>query len=147
MTTTTTDSVYGKAYGGSAPENYQRYFVPVIGGPLAEDLVVEAALRPGERVLDVACGTGVVARLAAARVGPGGTVAALDLNPAMLSVARSVPSAGAAIRWYKTSANRSRCRTRRSTSCCVSWDSNSWWARAPRCEKCAAGWRPAAACS
>jgi ubiquinone/menaquinone biosynthesis C-methylase UbiE len=104
MTTPTTDSVYGKAYGGSAPENYQRYFVPVIGGPFAEDLVAEAALRPGERALDVACGTGVVARLAAERIGPSGTVAALDLNPAMLSVARSVPSTGAAIRWYETSA-------------------------------------------
>jgi ubiquinone/menaquinone biosynthesis C-methylase UbiE len=104
MTTTTTGSVYGKAYGGSAPENYQRYFVPVIGGPFAEDLIAEAALRPGERVLDVACGTGVVARLAAERVGPRGTVAAVDLNPAMLSVARSVPSTGAAIRWCETSA-------------------------------------------
>ena len=104
MTTTTTGSVYGEAYGGSAPETYQRYFVPAIAGPFAEDLVVEAALRPGERVLDVACGTGVVARLAAERVGPSGTVAALDLNPAMLSVARSVPSTGAAIRWYETPA-------------------------------------------
>lgn len=102
--TTTTDSVYGKAYGGSAPGNYQRYFVPAIGGPFAEDLIADAALRPGERVLDVACGTGVVARLAAERVLPNGTVAALDLNPAMLSVARSVPSTGAAIRWYETSA-------------------------------------------
>jgi ubiquinone/menaquinone biosynthesis C-methylase UbiE len=104
MTTTTTDSAYGKAYGGSAPENYQRYFVPVIGGPFAEDLIAEAALHPAERVLDVACGTGVVARLAAGRVGQSGTVAALDLNPAMLSVARSVPSCGATIRWYETSA-------------------------------------------
>jgi ubiquinone/menaquinone biosynthesis C-methylase UbiE len=104
MTKTTTDSVYGKAYGRSAPENYQRPFVPVVGAPFAADLIAEASLRPGERVLDVACGTGVVARLAAERVGPGGTVAALDLNPAMLSVARSVPSAGAAIRWYETSA-------------------------------------------
>jgi SAM-dependent methyltransferase len=87
MATTTTDSVYGTAYGGSAP-----------------DLIAEAALRPGERVLDVACGTGVVARLAAERLGASGTVGALDLNPAMLSVARSVPPTGAAIRWYETSA-------------------------------------------
>jgi ubiquinone/menaquinone biosynthesis C-methylase UbiE len=101
---TTTESIYGKAYGGSAAENYQRYFVPAIGGPFAEDLIVEAALHRGQRVLDVACGTGVVARLAAERVGPSGTVAALDINPAMLSVARSVPSRGAAIRWYETSA-------------------------------------------
>jgi SAM-dependent methyltransferase len=104
MTATATGSVYGKTYGGSAPENYQRYFVPAIAGPFAEDLIAEAALRAGERVLDVACGTGVVARLAAERVGPSGMVAALDLNPAMLSVARSVPSSGAAIRWYETSA-------------------------------------------
>jgi ubiquinone/menaquinone biosynthesis C-methylase UbiE len=52
----------------------------------------------------VACGTGVVARLAAARVGPTGTVAAVDLNPAMLSVARSIPSSGVTVRWYETSA-------------------------------------------
>ena len=76
----------------------------MIGGPFAEDLVTEAALNPGERVLDVACGTGVVARLAAERVGRSGTVAALDLNPGMLSVARSIPSSGAEIRWYETSA-------------------------------------------
>jgi ubiquinone/menaquinone biosynthesis C-methylase UbiE len=104
MTPKTTNSVYGQAYGGTAPENYQRYFVPVIGGPFAADLIAEAALRPGERVLDVACGTGVVARLAAERVGLSGTVAALDLNPAMLSVARSTASSGAAIQWYETSA-------------------------------------------
>jgi ubiquinone/menaquinone biosynthesis C-methylase UbiE len=104
MTPKTTNSVYGQAYGGTAPENYERYFVPVIGGPFAADLIEEAALRPGERVLDVACGTGVVARLAAERVGLSGTVAALDLNPAMLSVARSIASSGAAIQWYETSA-------------------------------------------
>ena len=104
MAATTTDSVYGKGYGGSAPENYQRYFVPVIGRPFAEDLIADAGLQPGERVLDVACGTGVVARLAAERVGASGAVAGLDLNPAMLQIARSVPSTGAAIRWYEGSA-------------------------------------------
>jgi ubiquinone/menaquinone biosynthesis C-methylase UbiE len=104
MTPNTIPSVFGQAYGGPAPENYQRYFVPVIGGPFAADLIADAALRPDERVLDVACGTGVVARLAAERVGPSGTVAALDVNPAMLSTARSIPSSGAAIQWYETSA-------------------------------------------
>ena len=102
--TPTIKSVYGQAYGGTAPENYQRYFVPAIGGPFAADLIEDAALSPGERVLDVACGTGVVTRLAAERVGPNGTVAALDVNPAMLAAARSIPSSGAAIQWYETSA-------------------------------------------
>ena len=93
-----------EAYGGSAPENYERYFVPAIGKPLAIDLMDTAALRPGERVLDVACGTGVVTRLAAERVGRDGTVAGLDINPGMLAVARSVPSPGMAIDWQQGSA-------------------------------------------
>lgn len=88
-----------EAYGGSAPENYERYFVPAIGAPLANDLIKIAALRPGERVLDVACGTGVVARLASQRVGDAGTVAGLDVNPGMLAVARSTTSSGTAIEW------------------------------------------------
>lgn len=104
-TTSTAQSVYGANYGGTAPENYERYFVPVIPRPFASDLVTEAGLAAGDRVLDVACGTGIVARLAAERVRPGGTAAGLDLNPAMLSVARAAAAAsGAAIRWYETSA-------------------------------------------
>jgi len=104
-TTSTAHGLYGQSYGGTAPENYARYFVPAIGGPFAADLVEEAALRPGERVLDVACGTGVVARLAAERVGTTGSVAGLDVNPGMLAVARSMAAeSAAAISWYETSA-------------------------------------------
>ena len=83
-----------EAYGGTAPENYERYFVPAIGLPLALDLVELAAPTPGERVLDLACGTGVVARLAADRIGPTGQVTGLDANAGMLAVARSVASPG-----------------------------------------------------
>lgn len=91
-------------YGGSAPENYERYFVPSVGGPLAADLIDAARIGAGERVLDVACGTGVVARLVAARLAPTGTVAGLDLNPGMLAVARSVTPSDMAIEWHEASA-------------------------------------------
>jgi len=107
MTTThASQKFYSSSYGGSATENYERYFVPAIGGPLAEQLVAEAALRPGERVLDVACGTGAVARLAADRVGPAGSVAGADVNPGMLGVARTVAASSGRtkIQWYETAA-------------------------------------------
>jgi ubiquinone/menaquinone biosynthesis C-methylase UbiE len=94
-----------ESYGGSAPECYERYFVPAIGAPLAVDLIEAAALQPGERVLDVACGTGIVARLAAKRVGPTGTVAGLDLNPGMLAVARTATPSGTAIEWHEAPAH------------------------------------------
>ena len=95
---------YGEAYGESAPENYERFFVPAIGAPLANELIKTAALRPGERVLDVACGTGVVARLASKLVGAAGTVAGLDINPGMLAVARSTTPTDMAIDWHEASA-------------------------------------------
>ena len=96
--------VYGKSYGGTPPQNYQRYFVPFIGAPLANDLLAVANLKLGERVLDVACGTGVVTRLAVERVGAAGSVAGLDLNPSMLAVARSERPSGPSIDWYEASA-------------------------------------------
>jgi ubiquinone/menaquinone biosynthesis C-methylase UbiE len=90
---------------GSAPELYQRYLVPAVTAIWAADLVDRAALREGERVLDIACGTGVVARIAAERVGATGRVEALDLNPGMLTVARSLPPVnGAVIDWHEGSA-------------------------------------------
>src|SRR5690606_14489245 len=89
---------------GSAAANYQRFFVPAIGAPLAQALVHHASLREGERVLDAACGTGVVARLAAEQVGAEGTVVGLDVNPGMVAVARTVASTGASIDWREASA-------------------------------------------
>jgi ubiquinone/menaquinone biosynthesis C-methylase UbiE len=91
-----------ETYGGPPPINYERYFVPAIGAPLARDLIELAELRPGERVLDVACGTGVVTRLAAEQVGHSSVVGA-DINPGMLEVARNA-SGGAAIEWLEGSA-------------------------------------------
>lgn len=89
---------------GSAPELYQRYGVAAIGTAKAQELVTLTALQPGERVLDVACGTGVVARHAAQAVGPTGDVTGLDINDGMLQVARTVTlPVGAPITWREGS--------------------------------------------
>jgi ubiquinone/menaquinone biosynthesis C-methylase UbiE len=73
---------------GAGPEAYERYMVPIHCMTLAEDLVDRVRLRPREHVLDVACGTGIVSRCAAQRVGTLGHVTGVELNPAMLEVAR-----------------------------------------------------------
>ena len=94
---------------GSAPEVYERELVPAVFGPWAPIVVELAHPSPGERVIDVACGTGIVARVAAARVGPGGSVAGVDLNPGMLNVARSVETTtgdSAGIQWHEASADK-----------------------------------------
>ena len=88
---------------GPAADLYQRYLVPTITIKWAEDLVVHAQPRAGETVLDVACGTGVVARLAARRVAAG-QVTGLDLNADMLAVARSLPSEAQPVSWVEGSA-------------------------------------------
>jgi ubiquinone/menaquinone biosynthesis C-methylase UbiE len=88
-----------------AAEAYERYVARYILGPWAPLLVDAARLALGERVLDVACGTGVVARVAAQRVGPEGRVIGIDLNPGMIAVARSlfIPG-GAPMQWLERSA-------------------------------------------
>jgi SAM-dependent methyltransferase len=84
----------------SVAEAYDRYIMETFGDAFARLLVDVAAPQPGERVLDVACGTGAAARAAASRVGPDGRVIGLDLNPAMLAMARAIPrTAEAAVEW------------------------------------------------
>lgn len=87
MSTTTAT---GWQVHGTAADAYEAYLVPSIFAPMSRRLVAAADVRPGDRVLDVACGTAVVARAAAALVGPTGTVTAVDVNPDMLATAARV---------------------------------------------------------
>lgn len=71
----------------AAAAAYEELHVPALFGQWAPRVVEAARILPGCRVLDVACGTGVLARDAALRAGEGGYVAGLDPSPGMLAVA------------------------------------------------------------
>lgn len=74
------------------PEIYERQLVGPLFRPFAEDLI--ARLNPGahDHLLDVACGTGIVARLARERMGPAARIVGVDASPPMLAVARGIDS-------------------------------------------------------
>lgn len=88
----------------SPAEFYESAFVPAIAVPISGRLLDLAHLQPGERVLDLACGTGIVARLAATRVGSTGAVVGVDNSPDMIAVARRSPPGGAAMEWHEADA-------------------------------------------
>lgn len=85
---------------GKPAEIYQQHLVPAIFAQWAPDLVDTAGAAPGERVLDLACGTGVVTRCLAERVGAPGRVVGLDYSAGMLAAAKTA-SNGAPIVWVR----------------------------------------------
>jgi ubiquinone/menaquinone biosynthesis C-methylase UbiE len=86
-------------------EVFDRYFGPSLFVPWTHVLLDYAALESGQRVLDLACATGTVARHVAGLVGAEGKVVGVDINPAMLAVARAHPAPeGAPIEWREGNA-------------------------------------------
>ena len=81
-----------RALSGTAAEFYQQHLVPGMFAPWAPLLADLVDVQPGEVCLDVACGTGVVARVLAERVGARGRVYGIDINAEMLAVAQLVPT-------------------------------------------------------
>ncbi len=81
---------------------YESLMVPALFGPWAAPVAEAAGIRSGERVLDLACGTGVLAREVLNRVGPTGRVTGLDRNRGMLEVARRIAPA---VEWHQGSAD------------------------------------------
>lgn len=84
--------------GRNPAEVYEELFVPALFAQWGDRVADAAQLAPRQHVLDVGCGTGVLTRAAAARVGGGGRVAGLDASPDMLAVASR--NGGGAIEWH-----------------------------------------------
>ena len=74
----------------SFPETYEQALVGPLFRPWAELMLDDVEVRPGDRILDIACGTGIVARLAKERQAGIGKVVGIDVSPPMLAVARKV---------------------------------------------------------
>ena len=71
-------------------EGYESYMVPTLFAPCATALIEAADPRSGERVLDLGCGTGIVARQVASSLKARGKVTGIDVSPNMLAVAKVV---------------------------------------------------------
>lgn len=77
-----------------AAEIYETRKVPAIFGPLAERTLAQVALPPSATVLDVACGTGIIARKLAEQLDAASRIVGVDVNPAMIEVARGLSDVG-----------------------------------------------------
>lgn len=90
---------------GNAAEFYNKIPARYLLGPWAPGLVEAAQIQADERVLDLACGTGVVTRAAAEKLGPAGRITGLDLNDGMLAVAQTRGNPGKGeMEWVQASA-------------------------------------------
>lgn len=94
----TRDSASAGQVTGSAAEIYQEFFVPALFGQWPEQVLDVAGVGVGDAVLDVGCGTGILAIAAVDRVGANGSVHGVDPNAGMLAVARAT---GAAVTWHE----------------------------------------------
>ncbi len=90
---------------GDGPEAYERYIVPTFSRVWARDMVARAQLNKGDRILDLACGTGIVARHVLEHLDNACQVTGTDVNAAVLKKAREIcsPDSGPVI-WQQSDA-------------------------------------------
>jgi ubiquinone/menaquinone biosynthesis C-methylase UbiE len=93
-----------RLFAGSVPENYDRYMVPLIFEPYAEDIARRAASFSPRTVLEIAAGTGVVTRALAPRLSQDATYTVTDLNQPMLDYAASRQPPDNRITWQQADA-------------------------------------------
>lgn len=96
------NALTGWQIDGSWVEIYETIFIPAMVGEWVPKVIALAKPVPGERILDIACGTGALTRGVAHSIGPHGQVIGLDINPDMLEFARKFPlnqSELASIEW------------------------------------------------
>lgn len=85
----------------SFPRLYEHVLVGSLFRPWVDDLLDRVGLKAGDSVLDVACGTGIVARVARQRLGPSARIVGVDVSAPMLLVARET---GPDIEWREGNA-------------------------------------------
>jgi ubiquinone/menaquinone biosynthesis C-methylase UbiE len=91
-------------FQGAIPQNYDRYLGPVIFEPYAEDLVSRLQNRKPKRILEIACGTGIVTRRLRDSLPPETEVVATDLNPDMFEFAKRKFESGENVGWQQADA-------------------------------------------
>ena len=87
------------AFTGAIPANYDRFLGPIFFHQYANDLAARLPVRLGMRVLEVACGTGLVTVRLLTRLGDQGTLVATDLNVAMIAHGRATIPSGPRLEW------------------------------------------------
>lgn len=92
-------------FAGDIPENYDRYLGPVIFEPYAEDLVSRLKNKKLDRVLEIACGTGIVTRRLRDTLPAEVEIVATDLNPDMFEFAKTKFRNGENVRWQQADAS------------------------------------------
>ena len=94
------------AFVGSIPRIYHQYLGPLIFEDYAKDLAARLQPKPNDRILELACGTGIVTSKIADALPAGATLVATDLNEAMLDVSREFVGANPRVTFRQADACR-----------------------------------------